>query len=132
MDVDPARHRITLSLKRTGDDPWTGASVRWPAGTITQGTVKRLADFGAFVELSPGVEGLAHISELSHQHVQSVGQAIREGQTVAVKVLECDEERRRISLSIKQAQTPHEQTVQAPSAPQRPAKCKKPLKGGLD
>jgi len=103
MGVDRERKRISLSLKRVGDDPWMGASARWPEGSVLEGLVRRIADFGAFVEIVPGVEGLVHISHLSDKRVNAVGDAVREGQTVKVKVLEVDEQRRRMSLSIKEA-----------------------------
>ncbi len=135
LNVEPERRRISLSLKRVGDDPWTGASARWPEGLITEGTVKRLAEFGAFVELTVGVEGLVHVSELSEAHVRQPSEVVREGQKVQVKVLEVDEERRRISLSMKRVLTSPEYTGPATAAPApiRPqTKRKKPLKGGLE
>jgi len=102
---------------------------------VVSGTVKRIAAFGAFVELIPGVEGLIHISELSDQRVRSVGDVVKEGQSVQARVLEVDEESRRISLSIKQlADVPEytggDYTSATPAA--EPKKRKKPLKGGLD
>jgi small subunit ribosomal protein S1 len=131
MSIEPDRKRISLSLRRAGEDPWTGASIRWPAGSVAAGLVKRAAEFGAFVELASGVEGLVHISELSDQRVRSVGDVLREGQSVQVKVLEVDEDRRRISLSIKQAgQSTKPEAPSAPAPP--PPKHKRPLKGGLD
>lgn len=141
LSVDSQAKRIGLSLKQAGDDPWQGASVRWTAGSIVEGVVKRIADFGAFVELTDGVEGLVHISELDFKHVASVKAVVSEGQTVQVKVLEVDEERRRIGLSIKQTKDAPAgsaasavgtmadlHAVQAKSDRNR----KKPLKGGLD
>jgi small subunit ribosomal protein S1 len=131
LSVDPKRKRISLSLKQVEDDPWTGASVRWPAESVVEGRVKRVTDFGAFVELSPGVEGLVHISELSHEFVRSPQEAVQEGQTIQAKVLSVDEESRRISLSIKQATEAPAQPSSLP--PRRPEnKRKRPLKGGLD
>jgi len=134
LSVDPERKRISLSIKRVGDDPWMGASARWPVGSVVSGVVKRLAEFGAFVEITAGVEGLVHISEISHERIRSVGDAVQAGQSVQAKVLEVDEDRRRISLSIKQLTTMAEYTgpaaVEEPAKPQ--PKRKKPLKGGLD
>lgn len=139
MSVDPEKKRISLSIKRVGDDPWTGASARWPEGTIVSGTVKRITEFGAFVELAAGVEGLVHISELSSTRVRSVGEVVQVGQTVQAKVLSVDETARRASLSIKQVQESPQYTgeptaeAQAEAALPPPApKRKKPLKGGLD
>ncbi|MCH7527178.1 MAG: S1 RNA-binding domain-containing protein, partial [Planctomycetes bacterium] len=135
LTVDTQRNRISLSLKRVGDDPWMGASLRWPELTAVEGTVKRITDFGAFVELTPGVEGLVHISELADGRVHKVGDVVKEGDVIQAKVLSVDEDRRRIALSIKQVATMPDYTG-APSAepepsPQQP-KRKKPLKGGLD
>jgi len=136
MTMDLERKLISLSLKRVGDDPWMGASARWPANTVVEGTVKRLADFGAFVELTPGVEGLVHISEISDERIRSAGDVLREGQTVKAKVLSVDEDARRISLSIRQLVTMPDYTGPETTASAEPAKPrpkrKKPLKGGLD
>jgi len=145
MSMDLAKKRISLSLKRVGDDPWMGASVRWAEGTITTGMVSRLADFGAFVELTPGVEGLVHVSEISTERVRSVSDALQVGQTVKVKVLQADEAARRISLSIKQSaevvdfsayMSTSDHAPEPAPAPAEGAKGKqkkqKPRKGGLD
>lgn len=136
MTIDLERKRISLSLKRVGDDPWMGASARWPANTIAEGIVKRVENFGAFVELTPGVEGLVHVSELTEDHVRSASDVIKVGQTVQAKVLSVDEEQRRIALSIKQLAYMPEYTGPASTdsaQPDKPRpKRKKPLKGGLD
>jgi small subunit ribosomal protein S1 len=102
LSVDPSRQRVSLSLKQVGDNPWVGAAVRWPVGSKVEGLVMRTADFGAFVQLTKGVEGLIHISELSDKHVSRVGEVVREGDTVEVKILDVDEDNRRISLSMKE------------------------------
>jgi len=133
MNVDMQRRRIGLSLKRAGDDPWVGASVRWPVGDAVEGVVTRIAEFGAFVELTGGVEGLVHISELSSGHVRGVSDVLREGQTVRVQVLSVDEEARRISLSVKQlAEAPEDAASQQEVPTRAPKKRKRPLKGGLE
>ncbi len=135
LSVDSEKRRIGLSLKRVGDDPWMGASVRWPAESVAQGTVKRVTDFGAFVELGPGVEGLVHISELGPDHVQRVTDVVREGDMVEAKVLSVDEDRRRIGLSIKQLASMPDYTgpdAAEPEAPTKTTKRKRPLRGGLD
>ena len=134
LQVDPKRKRLSLSIKRTADDPWMGASVRWPVDSVQEGTVTRVADFGAFVELGSGVEGLVHISELSDGFVKSAQDVVREGQTVQVKVLSVDEPQRRIALSIKQAQEGAAFETRFEDIPQqKPGKRRKrPLKGGLD
>ncbi len=135
LSVDTKRRRISLSIKKVGDDPWMGASVRWPVDSEAEGTVKRVTEFGAFVELAPGVEGLIHISELSDSRVRSVGDAVQEGQIVKSKVLSIDEERHRIALSIKKLTSGSSQTGSAPAESKpEPAKRKrkKALRGGLD
>ncbi len=135
ISVDAERKRVSLSLKRAGDDPWMGASARWTEGSIVEGPVKRCTEFGAFVEIATGVEGLVHISEISDTRVRAVGDVLTEGQIVKAKVLGVDEERRRISLSIKQAAaTAFQEAAPAPeAAPAKPAKARKtPLKGGLE
>jgi small subunit ribosomal protein S1 len=136
MSMDLDRKRISLSLKQVGDDPWVGAAVRWAPDSIVEGVVTREADFGAFVQLTPGVEGMIHISELSEQRVNRVGEVAREGETIKAKVLSVDEEARRISLSIKQltSSSSDDYTFPAegddqPASP--PKKRKTPLKGGL-
>lgn len=143
LKIDRPAKRISLSIKRVGADPWMGASARWPQGSLVEGHVTRLADFGAFVEVSAGVEGLVHISELSHQRVRGASDAVRVGQAVQAKVLSVDEEARRMSLSIKQAAeaAAMQNTAQGsgdtpagePAEGQKPPKKRKtPLKGGLD
>ncbi|MFW6155195.1 MAG: S1 RNA-binding domain-containing protein [Planctomycetota bacterium] len=135
LKVEPERKRISLSLKRVGDDPWTGAAARWAAESVVEGTVMRTADFGAFVQLTPGVEGLVHISELSTDHVRAVTDAVRPGQTVTVKVLSVDEDARRISLSIK-ALSDTGPTGGRDASAEAPAKADpkrtRPRRGGLE
>ena len=141
MAVDIEAKRISLSLKQAGDDPWQGAAVRWAEGSVIEGSVTRVADFGAFVELTPGVEGLVHISELSPKRVATVASVVSPGQAVQAKVLEVDEERQRISLSIKQLQESDagpaamslaDYEKQTPASKSKNDTNNKPLKGGLD
>ena len=134
LTVDPTRKRISLSIKQVQDDPWIGASVRWPADSVAEGRVSRIAEFGAFVELAEGVDGLVHISELSDQHVRDVTDVIDIGQTVQAKVLEVDENKRRISLSIKQLVEMPDYTGEPTDQPEQPVQKKpsKPRRGGLD
>lgn len=109
LEVDPARQRMTLSLKQMGDDPWLGIEGEYAADSVVEGKVTRIADFGAFVELKPGVEGMIHISELSDKRTEKVEHVVKPGQDVKVKVLGVDPDQRRISLSIK-ALTAKEET----------------------
>lgn len=135
MNVDLPRKRISLSIKQVGDDPWMGASARWPADSAVEGTVTRITDFGAFIAVATGVEGLAHISELSAERVRSVGDVVKEGDTVRAKVLSIDEDQRRMSLSIKQLAGVPDETGAADATSSAPApakKRKKPLRGGFD
>jgi len=132
LQVDAARRRMSLSIKQAQANPWAGVAQRFPPNCEASGTVSRIADFGAFVELEPGVEGLVHISELSDQHVRRVEDVVQIDQTVRVRVLETDENARRISLSMKGMLPPAAESAddQPPTPPTR--KPKRPLRGGLD
>ncbi len=106
-------------------------------GTIVHGTISRIADFGAFVKLATGIEGLVHLSELAHHRVHKVTNVVKEGQEVDVKVLSVEPERQRMSLSIKAAQQPPQVEVkeepEVEEAPRELAlpKHRGPLKGGI-
>lgn len=102
---DPATGKISLSYRSLQEDPWNDAEARFPVGTTIRGAVTRLANFGAFVRLATGIEGLIHISELAHRRVNTVSQVISEGQEVEVKILSVDRTAQRISLSLKATQT---------------------------
>ncbi|EJN55700.1 30S ribosomal protein S1 [Loigolactobacillus coryniformis] len=101
LSVDADRERISLSIKATLPEPWTDIEEKAPAGSVLEGTVKRLTTFGAFVEVFPGVEGLVHISQISHQHIATPNEVLSEGEDVKVKVLEVNPEAHRLALSIK-------------------------------
>ena len=103
LEVKPEQHRISLGLKQTLPDPWEAVSEKYPAGTIVTGRVRNLADFGAFVELEEGIEGLIHISDLSWtERVKHPGEKLKKGEIVTAKVLKVDTEHRRLSLGLKQ------------------------------
>jgi small subunit ribosomal protein S1 len=104
LDIDRDRQRISLGLKQTQEDPWTRVLNEYKQGDALEGKVTKVVAFGAFVEIVPGVEGLVHISELADHHVENPGEVVQPGQEVWVRILEIDEARRRISLSIKRAQ----------------------------
>ncbi len=106
LRVDQANKRISLSYRRTQPEPWDTVPGKYKVGEIVKGTVTRLAEFGAFVELEDTVEGLIHISELSHRQVSDPGECVYVKQKVPVKILEIDSAARRISLSYKQAFEP--------------------------
>ncbi len=103
LSLDRERKRIQLGYKQLLPRPWDNASERYPEGCIVEGKVVRITDFGAFVELQPGLDGLVHISQCAPNRVNKVEDAVQVGQVVRVKVLSVDTEKKRISLSIRQA-----------------------------
>ena len=103
LDVDMDRERVSLSLKATQEDPWRQFARTHAIGQIVPGKVTKLVPFGAFVRVEEGIEGLVHISELAERHVEIPEQVVQVGGEVMVKVIDIDLERRRISLSLKQA-----------------------------
>ena len=103
LEVDLDRERVSLSLKATQEDPWQVFARTHAIGQIAPGKVTKLVPFGAFVRVADGIEGLVHISELSGKHVELAEQVVSVGEEVFVKVIDIDLERRRISLSLKQA-----------------------------
>ncbi|KOY83052.1 30S ribosomal protein S1 [Lysinibacillus sp. FSL H8-0500] len=102
LSVDPENERISLSIKETLPGPWSNIEERAAKGTVLEGKVKRLTSFGAFVEVFPGVEGLVHISQIAHKHINTPHEALKEGQEVQVKVLDINAEEGRLALSIKE------------------------------
>lgn len=112
--VDKDSERISLSIKDTLPSPFESIKGEFNEGDVIEGTVVRLANFGAFVEIKPGVQGLVHISEISHSHIGSPSEALEPGQVVSVKVLGVDVENERISLSIK-ATLPNENVIESNS-----------------
>ncbi len=104
LDIDRDRQRISLGLKQTQEDPWQRVISTYRSGDVLEGTVTKVVAFGAFVEILPGVEGLVHISELADHHVESPSEVVEPDSKLNVKILEIDEERRRLSLSIKRVE----------------------------
>jgi small subunit ribosomal protein S1 len=104
LDIDRDRQRISLGLKQTQEDPWQRVINTHRGGDVLEGTVTKVVAFGAFVEILPGVEGLVHISELADHHVENPSEVVEPGSKLNVKILEIDEERRRLSLSIKRVE----------------------------
>lgn len=102
LSVDRDNERISLSLKATQPGPWHDITSKVNPGETLEGTVRRLVSFGAFVEVFPGVEGLVHISQISNRHIGTPDEVLEEGQTVEVKVLDVDEDAKRLSLSMKE------------------------------
>ena len=103
LDVDLQRERVSLSLKNTQEDPWRAFAREHQVGDIVHGTITKLVPFGAFVKVADGIEGLVHISELSGTHVDLPEQVVSLGENVTVRIIDIDLDRRRISLSLKQA-----------------------------
>jgi len=103
LDVDMDRERVSLSLKATQEDPWQHFARTHAIGQVVPGKVTKLVPFGAFVRVDDGIEGLVHISELAERHVELPEQVVTVGTDIFVKVIDIDLERRRISLSLKQA-----------------------------
>lgn len=104
LKIDPEKQRISLGLKQLQPEPWESARGKYKAGDRVRGTVTRLADFGAFVELEPGIEGLIHISEMSWtKRVRKAGDLLKPGDAVEVVVLKVEPEAKRLSLGLKQA-----------------------------
>jgi 4-hydroxy-3-methylbut-2-enyl diphosphate reductase len=103
LQLDRDNEKISLSLKQALPDPWKQVVKNYPVGSIVKAKVVRLAPFGAFVQLEPGVEGLVHISHLADHHVESTGEIVHEGEEISVKVLSVEPEEKRIRLSIREA-----------------------------
>ena len=124
LDVDLERERVSLSLKATQEDPWKEFERRYKAGEVIPGQVTKLVPFGAFVRVAQGIEGLVHISELSHEHVDTPESVVSVGQEVQVKVVDVDVSRRRVSLSMRQVTAPPPKPTEIevePEAERQPA-----------
>src|SRR5438552_16430966 len=104
LDIDRDRQRISLGLKQTQEDPWERVVNTYNVGDVLEGKVTKVVSFGAFVEIMEGVEGLVHISELAQHHVENPREIVDPGDEVKVKILEIDDERRRLSLSFKRVE----------------------------
>ena len=100
LKIDPVARKLTLGLKQLTQSPWQTASEKYPRGTMVKGKVSKIMDFGAFVELEAGIEGLIHISELSPTRVRRVVDIVKPEQEVEVRVLKVEPEVKRIALSL--------------------------------
>lgn len=132
LQVEPDRRRLSLSIKQAQANPWAGVAQRFRPQSEHAARISRIAEFGAFAELEPGVEGLIHISELSAGHVRRVEDAVQAGQPVRVRVLEADEQARRIALSLKDVAQTGPDAPAEPAPQDRPTIRRRPLRGGLD
>ena len=103
LKFDQEKHRVSLGLKQLSNDPWAGIADRFPAGTRLQGKVSNLTDYGAFIELEPGIEGLVHVSEMDWTNKNvNPSKVVKLGDEVQIQILEIDADKRRISLGMKQ------------------------------
>jgi small subunit ribosomal protein S1 len=145
LRLDREHRKVTLSLRQLLASPWDQVAVNYPPRTLVKGKVTRVAEFGAFVELEPGIEGLIHVSELAPNRVFKVSNVVKEGDDVEVMVLGVDADKKRISLSLKQgqqakqpakpdapAEEAKEEEAEAPAAPSKPPRPRTtPLRGGI-
>ena len=138
LKIDPVARKLTLGLKQLSRSPWEMAEEKYPRGLMLKGRVTKLMEFGAFVELEPGIEGLIHISELSPNRVRRVADIVQPGQEVEVRILKIEPEIRRIALSLlpakgKEAAVPEDDAGDAADETPPPPKPepKVPLRGGL-
>jgi len=131
LSVDQEKQRIALGLKQMTEDPWIHAiPSAYRPGMVVKGHVTKIANFGVFVELAPGLEGLLHISEISDQKVEKPEDSLKVGQEVDVKILRVDSEERKIGLSLKRAQWAQEEQAREEARAQRAEK--RGLRGGLE
>ncbi len=138
---DPETGKVSLSYREVGDNPWNHVAMKYYVGVRATGNISKVMDFGAFVKLEPGVEGMIHISELAHGRVFRVSDIVSEGQEVEVKVLSIDVEKQRIGLSLKallakpekagEKKVEDEDMPLPPGAPKPPKKKQSQLKGGI-
>ncbi len=131
LSVDQEKQRIALGLKQMTEDPWVDAiPSAYRPGQVVLGHVTKIANFGVFVELAPGLEGLLHISEISDQKVEKPEDVLKIGQELQVKILRVDSDERKIGLSLKRAQWAQEQEAREEQRQARPDR--KNLRGGLE
>ncbi|WP_165698969.1 30S ribosomal protein S1 [Bremerella volcania] len=140
--MDPETGKIGLSIRDTMENPWQKVASEFAVGKVVPGKVTKLMDFGAFVEIAPGIEGLVHVSEVSYSRISRVSSVLKVGEEVEVKVLSIDQAKRRISLSIKATQPPPADSKQGGRRKDEPEtdvdrelsvkkKSNQPLKGGI-
>ena len=134
LKLEPETKKIGLGMKQLASNPWLNAENKYPVGSTVSGKVTRTTEFGAFIEIERGVEGLVHISELEHRRVGRVNEIVNEGDQVDAKVLAVEPNRKRISLSLKALKTAPESAKPAapPELPPYERKRKEPLRGGAD
>jgi small subunit ribosomal protein S1 len=136
LKIDRETGKLSLSLKQVlGVDPWSDAGARYSIGSEVTGRVTKLQNFGAFIEVEEGIEGLLPIGEMSHRRIRSAEEVVKEGDTVRLVILSVDPVARRMSFSLKQATPeapPEDTTAPAAGTPAAPKKKRPQLRGGLD
>ena len=134
VQIDQEKNKVSLGMKQLQRNPWTEIETKYPINSSVTGKVTRTTEFGAFVELETGIEGLIHISELEYRRVHRVNDVVKEGQEVVTKVLSIDLPKKRIALSLKQMQAPpasaKKEEPEIPQAAPYERKRKGDLKGG--
>ena len=115
LSMNAEKGKISLGLKQTVPEPWSVIDDKYQVGQVVSGKVVQIKEYGAFVELEPGLDGLVHISEVAHKRVTNIADELTLGQDVDAKILEIDRERKRISLSIKETTDADEEAVEAPA-----------------
>ena len=125
IDINHERGRISLSIRRLQPDPWQESVAKYKIGDVIEGTVTKLVNFGAFVRVEEGLEGLIHISELSMQRVAHPGDVVKEGEVVKLRIISLDSERHRLGLSLKQAED-------RPAPAAAPRSDDRPRRGGRE
>ena len=122
LSMNREKGKISLGLKQNQPEPWSVIDDNYQVGQVIEGKVVQIKEYGAFVELEPGLDGLVHISEVAHKRVGNISDELEVGQTVTAKILEIDKERKRISLSIRETiEAPAEETVEADAPVEEPA-----------
>src|SRR4029077_18409718 len=101
LNIDVENERFSLGIKQLHPDPWTELPTKYPIGSRVKGKVTKVADFGAFVEIEPGIEGLIHVSELKEERVENPRDVVHEGQDVDVKIIDINTQDRKVALSMK-------------------------------
>jgi small subunit ribosomal protein S1 len=127
IDINHERGRISLSIRKLQPDPWHSTVADFKVGDVIDGTVTKLVNFGAFVRVRDGLEGLIHISELSHQRVAHPGDVVHENQTLKLKIISLDSERHRLGLSLKQAEEPPARPMPEPGQAPTPSQAPTPM-----
>jgi 4-hydroxy-3-methylbut-2-enyl diphosphate reductase len=127
LSLNEEKGKISLGLKQTQPEPWTLVGDKYQVGDVLDGKVVQTKEYGAFVELEAGLDGLVHISEIANKRVENVSDELKVGETVKVKIMEIDPEKRRISLSIKAA-LPEEEAAPAEEAPAEEAEAAEEVK----